>query len=146
MRVEIVRDVTVLARPRLERLQLALGLAHVAVEVVEVAQLARFGAGVGVRGVEALVVLDKDENAMLPGFPEEMEMVLQELCCGLCEEDVDLALDGVERDLVVRGVRGEDCDCGAWFQGVDGGLVRLWIYLVICGEGLERDIEPVVHS
>lgn len=46
VRVQVVRDIRVATRPGLERLQLTLRLAHVAVEVVEVAQGAGLGAGV----------------------------------------------------------------------------------------------------
>lgn len=67
VRVQVVRDIGVAARPRLERLQLALGLAHVAVEVVEVAEGAGFGAGIRVGWVEALVVLDEDEDVVFAG-------------------------------------------------------------------------------
>lgn len=144
MRVEIVRDVAILARPRLERLQLTLRLAHVAVEVIEVAQGARFGAGVGVRGIEALVVLDEDEDAVLFGFLEQVEVVGEELRRGLGDQDVDLALDGVQGDRVVGRVGREDGDGGAGLEGVDGGLVGFRVGLVVGGEGLERDVETVV--
>lgn len=75
VRVQVVGDVGVAARPCLERLQLALGLAHVAVEVVEVAQGAGFGACVGVGRVEALVVLDEDEDVVFARGVDQGEVV-----------------------------------------------------------------------
>jgi len=142
--VEIVRDVTVLARPRLERLQLVLGLAHVAVEVVEVAQGARLRAGVSVRGIEALVVLDVDEDTMFPRLLQQVEVVGEELRRRLGDQDVDLALDSVQGDWVVGRVGREYGDGGAWLEGVDGRLVGFGVGLVVCGEGLERDVKTVV--
>lgn len=65
VRVEIVRNVTILASPGLESLQLTLGLTHITVEIIEVAQVLRLGPRICVGGVEALVVLDKHENAVL---------------------------------------------------------------------------------
>jgi len=37
------------------------------------------------------------------------------------------ALDGVECDRVVCRVGCEDCDGGVGWEGVDGGLVGVWI-------------------
>lgn len=101
VRVEVVRDVGVATRPRLERLQLALGLAHVAVEVVEVAECGGLGAGVRVCRVEAFVVLDEDEDPVFAGCVDEGEVVYQALGGGFGDEDVVSAFDGVERDGVV---------------------------------------------
>lgn len=61
--VQVVRDVGVDACPGFEGLELRLGLRHVAVEVVEVAQLLRLVLCVGVRRIEALVMLDVHVNA-----------------------------------------------------------------------------------
>ena len=72
-------------------------------------------------------------------------MVLQQLRSGLGEQDVDLAADGVQGDLVVCGVWREDCDRGTGGQGVDGGFVGLWIDLVVCWVRVEGDVEPVVN-
>lgn len=101
VRVQVVRDVGVTARPCLERLQLALGLAHVAVEVVEVAQDTGLGAGVRVRRVEALVVLDEDEDPVFAGCVYESEVVGQTLGGWFGDQDVVAAFDGVQRDWVV---------------------------------------------
>lgn len=112
MRIQIIGDIAIAARPGLERLELTFRLAHVAVKVVEIAQGACLGACIGVSWIEAFVVLDKDEDAVLARFVEEVEMVFQQLCSGLGDQDVDLALDGVQGDGIVGGVGGEDCDCG----------------------------------
>lgn len=77
VRVEVVGDIGVAARPGLERLQLALGLAHVAVEVVEVSHGAGLEASVGVGRIEALVVLDEDEDAGFTGRFDQGEVVGQ---------------------------------------------------------------------
>lgn len=57
---------------------------------------------------------------------------------------MDLALDGVQRDGEVCGVRGEDGDCGAWLEGVDGGFVGVRVSRVVGGVGGEGDVEAVV--
>lgn len=77
MRVQIIRDIAILACPGLEGLELELRLAHVAVEVVEVAERASLVAGVRVRRVEALVVFDEDEDAMFAGLLDESKVVLE---------------------------------------------------------------------
>lgn len=142
--VEVVRDVALLAGPGLEGLELALGLAHVGVEVVEVAEVLGLGAGVRVGRIEALVVLDVDEDAVLAGLLEEGEVVLQQLCGGLGDHDVDFTLDGVQGNGEVGGVRSEDGDGAAGLQGVDCCLVGVGIGLVVGGEGLEGNIQAIV--
>ena len=72
VRVQVIGDVAFLAGPGFERLELGSGLAHVAVEVVEVAEGPCSGAGVCVGGVEALVVFDVDEDVVLAGLAEEV--------------------------------------------------------------------------
>lgn len=110
VRVEVVGDVAFRARPRFERLELGLGLAHVAVEVVEVAERFRSGAGVGVGGVEALMVLNVDEDVVSAGVAEEMLVLGEELDGWFGDEDVDASFDCVESYGVVGRVWGEDCD------------------------------------
>jgi hypothetical protein len=75
VRVQVIRDIRITTRPGLERLQLTLRLAHVAVEVVEVTEGACLGAGIRVGRVEALVVLDEDEYAGFAGGFDEGEVV-----------------------------------------------------------------------
>lgn len=144
VRIEVIRYIAVLASPRFEGLKLALRLAHVAVKVVEVAQIAGFRTRIGVCRVKTLVVLDKDEDAMLSGLLEQMKMVFQKFCCRLREQDVDLALDCVERDLIMAGVWGENSDGRAGFESINCGLVCIWVDFVVCWEGFKRDVEPVV--
>lgn len=64
VRVEVVRDITILTSPGFESLKLEFGLTHVAIEIVEVSQLLGFGARIGICRVEAFVVLDEDEDAV----------------------------------------------------------------------------------
>lgn len=71
-------------------------------------------------------------------------MVFQALGCGLGDHYVDAALDGIQCDGEVGGIGGEDCDCGALGQGVDGCLVGIWVCLVVCWEGGEGCVEAVV--
>lgn len=101
VRVKVIRDIRVATRPRLERLQLRLRLTHVAVEIVEVTEGLRLGAGVRVGRVEALVVLDEYEYAGFAGGFDEREVVGETLGGGFGDEDVVAALDGVEGDWVV---------------------------------------------
>lgn len=132
--VKIVGDITVLACPCLEGFELTLRLAHVAVEVVEVAEVASLGACIGVGWVEPFVVLDVHKYVVFPGFLEQGEVVGEELGCGLGNEDVDAALDGVQGDGEVGGVWGEDGDGGTGLEGIDGRLVGFRVGFVVCGE------------
>ena len=79
VRVEVVGDVALLTGPRFEGLELEFGLAHVAVEVVEVAEGLGSGSGVCVGGVEALVVFDVDEDVVPAGFAEELLVLGEKL-------------------------------------------------------------------
>lgn len=110
VRIEVIRDITVLSSPRLESLQLALGLAHVAIEVIEVAKGTRLGPRISVGRIEAFVVFDEDEHAVFARFIEQLQMVREELGGWLRDQDVDLALDGIQGDREVGRVRGEDGD------------------------------------
>ena len=112
MRVEVVRDITVLAGPGLEGLELALRLAHIGVEVVEIAELLSPESSIGVGRVVALVVLNVDKDVVLLSLREELLVVLKQLHCWLCDEDVDTALDSVKSNWVVSGVWGENGDFG----------------------------------
>jgi len=57
------------------------------------------------------VVLDVYKNIVLLRQLEELLVVLKQLNCWLCDEDVDAAFDRILSDWVVGGVRGEDGDC-----------------------------------
>lgn len=142
--VEVVGDVRVGAGPGAERPQLVLGLGHVGVKVVEVAELPGAEAGVCVGRVEALVVLDEDVDALCARAPQQLLVVGQALDGRLGDEDVDAAVDGVEGDVEVRRVRGEDCDCVAGREGVDGGLVGSRVAVGVGGERVEGRVEVVV--
>lgn len=145
VRVQVVRDIGIDARPGLECLELGFGLRHVAVEVVEVAQTLGFEAGVCVGWVVAFVVLDVDEDAMLFGGCEEGLVVLEGLDGGLGDQDVDLALDCVEGYGVVGCVWGKDGDSVAGGEGVDCGLVGEGVASVVGGVGGEGCVEAVVE-
>lgn len=131
VRVQIIRDITVLSSPRLEGLQLTLRLAHVTVEVVEVAQVKRFVARIRVCGIKPLVVFNKHEDTMLARLVDQGQMVRKELSGGLGDEDVDLALDGVQSDGEVSRVGGEDSDGRAGLESINGRFVGIWVLLVV---------------
>jgi hypothetical protein len=59
---------------------------------------------------------------------------------------VDAALDGVQRDRVVRGVRGEYGDGVAGGERVDGGFVGFRIDLVVGRVRGEGGVEVVVDE
>lgn len=142
--VEVVGDIALLARPRLEGVELVLGLGHVRVPVVEVAEVLSLEAGVRVGGVEALVVLNEDVDALLLGLLDELLVIRQKLDGGLSDEDVDATLNGVEGNREMRRIGCEDCDGVASLEAIDGGLVGFGVLLVIGGERVERGIEAVV--
>lgn len=145
VRVQVVRDIRVHARPRLERLELRLRLTHVTVEVIEVPQTMRLEARIRVRRVIALVVLDVDEDAVLGSGFQQREMVRERLDSRLRDQHVDLAFDGVQGDRVVRCVGREDRDCVARGQGIDCRLVRLGVFFVVGGVARESCVETVVE-
>lgn len=142
--VKVVGDITLLAGPGLEGLELKLGLAHVGVEVVEVAEVFGLCAGIGIGGVEALVVLDEDENVVFARGLDERDVFGEGLDGGLGDEDVDAALDGVDCDGEVGWVRCEYCDCGTFGESVDGGFVGVGVGGIVGGEGGEGGVEVVV--
>lgn len=91
-----------------------------------------------------LVVLNINEDSLLVGLFDQREVVLESLGSRLRDEDVDFALDRIERNWEMRGVWREDCDCITRLQGIDCGLVGLWITHVSGGESSERDVQAVV--
>lgn len=131
MRVQIIRDITLLASPRLEGLELTLRLTHVTIEVVEVAQIKRFVARIRVCWIKPLVVFDENKDTMLARFVNQGQMVRKELSGGLGDEDVDLALDGVHGNREVRRIGGEDCNSRARFEGINGRFVGIGVLLVV---------------
>lgn len=110
MRVEVVRDVAILAGPGLEGLKLALRLAHVRVEVVEVAELLSPESCIRVGRVVAFVVFDVNKDVVLFRLLQKLLVMLEQLDSWLRNQDVDAALDGVQSDRVVSGVRCENGD------------------------------------
>lgn len=145
MGIQVVGNIALHARPGFEGLELRLWLRHVAVEVIEISQRLRFEACICVGWVVALVVLDVDEYAVFLCCGKEGLMMLERLDCGFCDQDVDLAFDGVESDGVVRSVRSEYRDRGPWCEGIDGFLVGFWITDVVRGVGFEGGVEVVVE-
>lgn len=76
MRVQIIRNIRIDARPSLERLKLRFRLAHITIKVIEISQILRFVSSVRVGRVVAFVMLDVDEDAVLfSGFEKELVML-----------------------------------------------------------------------
>lgn len=146
VRVEVVADIAVLSSPGLERFQLRFGLRHVRVEVVELAQAALdcTVACIGVCWVETLVVFNVDEDVVLAGFFEKVLVLFESLDGRLGDHDVDLSLDGIERDRIVSRVRREDGDGIAGTEGIDGSLVGLGVSLIVIGKAREAGVEAIV--
>lgn len=67
-------------------------------------------------------------------------MVLERLDGRLCDQDVDLSLNSIEGNRVVRSVGREDSDCVAGGEGVNGGLVGFSVARVIRGVGGEARV------
>jgi hypothetical protein len=57
---------------------------------------------------------------------------------------VDLSLDGIEGNRVVRCVWGEDRDCGTWGESVDGCFIGFGVAFVIWRVGVEGGVEAIV--
>jgi hypothetical protein len=95
VRVKVVRNVRITARPGLEGLELALRLTHIAVEVIEITQTLGFGSRVRVSRVKALVVFDEDEDAILTRGLNQSEVVSQALGGWLGDQHVVATLNGV---------------------------------------------------
>lgn len=91
-----------------------------------------------------LVVLDIDKDALLIGRLDQRQMVVERLGRRLGDEDVDPALDRVQRDGEVRRVGREDGDGVAGLQRVDRRLVGRGVAHIAAGECLERYVQPVV--
>jgi hypothetical protein len=89
-------------------------------------------------------MLDEDKDTGLLGGFDELLVVFEGLGGGLGDEHVDFALNGVEGNGVVSGVWGEDCDGIAGGEGVNGGLVSIWVTSVVRRERLKRRVEPIV--
>lgn len=58
-------------------------------------------------------------------------MVGKELSSGLGDEDVDLALNGVQGDREVGRVGGKDCDGRTRLESIDGCFIGIGILLVV---------------
>lgn len=75
VRVQVIRNIRILARPRLERLQLALRLTHITIKIIPISQRLRLKPRIGVSRIIAFVMLDVDEDAVFAGGGEERQMV-----------------------------------------------------------------------
>lgn len=56
------------------------------------------------------MVLNINEDIVFLGSCQKRLVMFQELHRGFCDEDVNSALDGVQSDRVVSGIRCEDGD------------------------------------
>ena len=103
-------------------------------------------AGVGVCWVKSLVVLDVDEDTVLPSCSEERKVVGKKLSCRFCDQDMVFALNGVECDGVVCCVWGKDSDGGVGWKSVDGGLVGVWICRLVRWVAGKGNIDVIVSE
>jgi len=71
MQIQIIRDITLLPLPRLERLPLRFWLAHLTMKVIELTARLRSCSSICVGRIETLVVFDKDEDFDLSRFVEK---------------------------------------------------------------------------
>jgi hypothetical protein len=78
VRIEVVADIAVDASPGFEGLELRFRLAHVGIEVVEIAQSQTLVARIRICGVESLVMFYVDENTVFLCCGEELEMLGEE--------------------------------------------------------------------
>lgn len=107
------------------------------------------------------MVLDVNKDVVLFGLLQKFLVVLKQLDSWFCYQDVDAALNGVQSDGVVGGVRCEDCDFArsaassqrhrflrltgtALGKSINRGLVRVRIGLALLWEFLKGNIEAVV--
>lgn len=140
MTVQVVGYIRVYTGPRLEGLELRFWLRHVRVEVVEVAELLGLVSGVGVGRIEALVVLNENKDILLPCCLDEFLVMFERLDRGLGDQHVDAALDGIQGNWVMCRIWREDGDGIAGTQSINGGLVGIWVFGVICRERLEGGV------
>ncbi len=119
--------------PTPEKAEILLWLAHVRVEVVEVSQFCSPESRVGICGIEALVMLNVYEDIVLPSSFEQLLVVFEELDSWFRDEHVNAALYGIEGNWIVGCVWGEDGDCAAFWEGVNGLLVCIWVGFSLLG-------------
>lgn len=145
--IEVVADVTGFAGPAAEGVELGLRLAHVGVEVAEMAEGGDAIAGIGVDGVPALVHFHGAEDALFFGGADEFVMVGEGLDEGFGNEDVTAAVDRGEGDGVVGVIGGEDGDEIAGVKVIEGAEVGVRGGLRFIGrEGGEAGVEAVAAA
>lgn len=90
------------------------------------------------------MVLDENEDIVLPGGLDKQLVLLEMLDGWLCHKDVVAALYRIQRNWVMCGVGGENGDCAARCQSINGRLVRVAVTNVTLGVRLEGNVEAVV--
>lgn len=73
------------------------------------------------------MVLYKDKDVVFAGFGKERFMMYKVFNGRLGYEHVHASADRVQCKRVVRGIGREYSDGVAWREGINGGLVSLWI-------------------
>ena len=145
MRVQVVGNVAGLARPRLERLELVLGLRHVGRHVTEPAEVADAVAGIDVNGVVPLVHLDHAEHAVPARRLDQAQVVRQRLDGRLGDHHVQAPLDTGQRDVKVRVVRREHGHGVSRRKLLQRTPVRAAVHRAVGRESLARDVRVEVH-
>mmetsp|Transcript_6415 Transcript_6415/g.18917 ORF Transcript_6415/g.18917 Transcript_6415/m.18917 type:complete len:333 (+) Transcript_6415:130-1128(+) len=139
MTVQVIRDIGRLARPRLEGFQLMLGLGHVGVHVLEVAEfrgIASTISCVGIKRIQSFVNFDGDQHILGLGGSGQFVMMFQCLDDRLRDHDMHASIDALQGDVKVRVVRCEDDGHIACLERLAGGNVGLGIDLIVVGECL----------
>mmetsp|Transcript_28456 Transcript_28456/g.77060 ORF Transcript_28456/g.77060 Transcript_28456/m.77060 type:complete len:299 (+) Transcript_28456:556-1452(+) len=143
--IQIVGNVRGLPGPGLEGFQLVLGLTHVGVHVLKVAEAAPDSIpGIGVERIEALVDLDSDQDPLFGGGLGQLLVVLQGLNDGFRDHHVHAPLDTFHGNIKVGVVRGEDDGDVSRLEGLGGGFVGLGVHLIVCGKGLAGQVHVLV--
>lgn len=96
MRIQIIGNITVLARPGFECFQLRLWLAHIAIKVIELSQCLCSGSRIRIGGIKTLVMFNENKNFVLMCLTEQVLMLGKVFDGRLGDEDMDSMLDGVK--------------------------------------------------
>jgi len=85
-----------------------------------------------------------DEDAVLLGCRKKRLVVLESFDGWFGDEHVNLALDSIERNGIVSGIRSEDSDGGTRGQGINCGFVGIGVSGIIGGVRFEGGVEIIV--
>ena len=133
MTIQIIRDIALPPGPRLKRFQLRLGLAHVAIKIVAIPQPLCPMPGIRISRIKPLMMLDTDENPVLPTCPKQLKMMTQQLRRWLRDQNMMPPLHRIHRNREMHTIRRENRNTTPARQGIDGALISIRIRRVIRG-------------